>query len=232
MKKEISLAEAAQELQLSKTTISRALSGKGRIGKETQDRIARFLEEQNAVVKTRSGMEKSKNIAILFPSHAIVAETPFFQNCLDGVYAYCSQKGYDLFYVSEKNDDLSKLKQLLDRKKVDGFILTHYQLGNNLIQYLQMKKVPFVLIGSIDDDSVIQVDSDHKAAGIELASMLLQNGEKNIALLSADSNNMVNRYRCEGFLGVICQKGSSNNQELFFQNVDGPMELDRYRSDR
>ena len=69
MKKEISLAEAAQELQLSKTTISRALSGKGRIGKETQDRIARFLEEQNAVVKTRSGMEKSKNIAILFPSH-------------------------------------------------------------------------------------------------------------------------------------------------------------------
>lgn len=66
MKKEISLAEAAQELQLSKTTISRALSGKGRIGKETQDRIARFLEEQNAVVKTRSGMEKSKNIAILF----------------------------------------------------------------------------------------------------------------------------------------------------------------------
>ena len=67
MKKEISLAEAAQELQLSKTTISRALSGKGRIGKETQDRIARFLEEQNAVVKTRSGMEKSKNIAILFP---------------------------------------------------------------------------------------------------------------------------------------------------------------------
>ena len=74
MKKEISLAEAAQELQLSKTTISRALSGKGRIGKETQDRIARFLEEQNAVVKTRSGMEKSKNIAILFPAHAIVAE--------------------------------------------------------------------------------------------------------------------------------------------------------------
>ena len=50
MKKEISLAEAAQELQLSKTTISRALSGKGRIGKETQDRIARFLEEQLSLI--------------------------------------------------------------------------------------------------------------------------------------------------------------------------------------
>lgn len=33
MKKEISLAEAAQELQLSKTTISRALSGKEGSGK-------------------------------------------------------------------------------------------------------------------------------------------------------------------------------------------------------
>ena len=110
-------------------------------------------------------MEKSKNIAIVFPTHVIVAETPFFQNCLDGAYAYCSQKGYDLFYVSEKNDDLSKVKQLVDRRKADGFILTHYQLGNSLIQYLQMKKLPFVLIGSIDDDSVIQVDSDHSLRG-------------------------------------------------------------------
>lgn len=80
-----------------------------------------------------------------------------------------------------------------------------------------MKKVPFVLIGSIDDDSVIQVDSDHKAAGIELASMLLRNGEKNIALLSADSNNMVNRYRCEGFLGVICQKEAVITRNCFFR---------------
>ena len=71
----------------------------------------------------------------------------------------------DLFYVSEKNDDLSKVKQLVDRRKADGFILTHYQLGNSLIQYLQMKKLPFVLIGSIDDDSVIQVDSDHSLRG-------------------------------------------------------------------
>lgn len=60
MKKEISLAEAAQELQLSKTTISRALSGKGRIGKETQDRIARFLEEQNAVVKPEVAWRRAK----------------------------------------------------------------------------------------------------------------------------------------------------------------------------
>ncbi len=77
MKKEISLAEAAQELQLSKTTISRALSGKGRIGKETQDRIARFLEEQNAVVKTRSGMEKSKKYCNPFSFPCNRSRNPF-----------------------------------------------------------------------------------------------------------------------------------------------------------
>lgn len=45
----IAIQEIAKRLDLSSTTVSRALSGKGRIGQGTKDRIYQFLEENHYV---------------------------------------------------------------------------------------------------------------------------------------------------------------------------------------
>lgn len=227
MKRELKLEEVAVALNLSKSTISRALSGKGRVKKETKEKISRYLENQGAIVKTRSIENNSKNIGVIFPTHVIVTETPFFQSCLDGVYEYCQKYGYDTLYVTEKDGCTSKVKRLIDMHKVEGFVLTHNPVEDNLMQYLKNERVPFVLVGSVDDDAVIQVDSNHTESGKELASILLNKGERNIALVSADSNNMVNRYRCEGFWNTVRKKIGEVDSELFFPNVDSTLELDR-----
>lgn len=43
--------EMAKSLGVSKSTVSRALSGKGRIGEETRARIVEFAKSQNQAVK-------------------------------------------------------------------------------------------------------------------------------------------------------------------------------------
>ena len=43
-KKRVTIAELAQELGYSKSTISRALSGKGRLSSETRENILRYCE--------------------------------------------------------------------------------------------------------------------------------------------------------------------------------------------
>lgn len=227
MKREMKLEEAAGALGLSKSTISRALSGKGRVKQETKDRVFRYLESQDAFIKTRENQCNSKNIGVILPAHVIVTETSFFQSCLDGAYEYFQKNGYDTLYVTEKDGDISKVKHLLDRGKVEGFVLTYNPVKDNLIKYLKRKKIPFVLVGSVDDASVIQVDSNHMQSGIELAAILLNQGENNIALVSADSNNMVNHYRCEGFWNTVQKRIGVTNSELFFQNVSSAIELDR-----
>ncbi len=64
MKRELKLAEAAEALGLSKSTISRALSGRGRVKQETKDRVFRYLENQDAIIKTRENECNSKNIGL------------------------------------------------------------------------------------------------------------------------------------------------------------------------
>ena len=45
--KNITIADVAEALGVSKTTVSRAISGKGRIGAETREKVLAYIEEHN-----------------------------------------------------------------------------------------------------------------------------------------------------------------------------------------
>ena len=86
-KKDITIADVAEALGVSKTTVSRAISGKGRIGKETRKRVLEYIEEHdykpNAIAK---GLAQSKtyNICVVMPRDYEVVDWNFFQRCLFG----------------------------------------------------------------------------------------------------------------------------------------------------
>ena len=45
--KKITIADVAEHLGVSKTTVSRAISGKGRISEETRKRVLEYIEAEN-----------------------------------------------------------------------------------------------------------------------------------------------------------------------------------------
>ena len=64
----MTLEEIAKEIGVSKSTVSRALSGKGRIGEKTRNRIlevAKRGEEREEMARTRT---VTHNIGVVLPS--------------------------------------------------------------------------------------------------------------------------------------------------------------------
>ena len=49
MSKNITIADVAEALGVSKTTVSRAISGKGRIGEATRNRVLAYIEENDLI---------------------------------------------------------------------------------------------------------------------------------------------------------------------------------------
>ena len=45
--KKLTIADIAQELGVSKTTVSRSISGNGRIGAKTKERVLDYIEKHN-----------------------------------------------------------------------------------------------------------------------------------------------------------------------------------------
>ena len=69
-KQNLTIDDIARDLGVSKTTISRAISGKGRIGAETRTRVLEYIEKCNYRPSAAAkGLAESRtyNVALVLP---------------------------------------------------------------------------------------------------------------------------------------------------------------------
>lgn len=81
--KKITIDDIAKDLGVSKTTVSRAISGKGRIGKETVDRVNDYIKQCNYkpnVIAKGLAQSKTYNIGLMIPGDYDAVDLPFSKN--------------------------------------------------------------------------------------------------------------------------------------------------------
>lgn len=220
--------EVARELGVSKTTVSRAISGKGRISAETRARVKAFIETHNyrpnAVAK---GLAQSKtyNIGLVLPSDYAVSDLPFFQKCMAGICEMAASQDYDVVLSLVTEQDVSHLKRILNNRKVDGVISTRTTVNDPVISLLREEGLPFAVIGCCDAREPIQVDSDHREACRELTSILLMKGIRRIGLVGGNSEHWVSKRRLQGFLDAHEELGIPVAQELVRMDQSGDLQV-------
>lgn len=180
-KKNITIADVADALGVSRTTVSRAISGKGRIGKETRARVIEYIEKAgykpNVIAK---GLAQSKtyNLGIVLPGEYDVVDLHFVQECLFGIQQIAGEREYDLILSICQEKDLSPLERVVSNCKVDGVILMCPFSKDTQVEYLLRKKMPFVTVLENNALSIRLLDIDAKETGRIVCQMLLDIIEK------------------------------------------------------
>ena len=171
----INISEIASALGVSKTTVSRALSGKGRISAGTRERVKRYIEEHNyrPNVMSKRFADKTNNIALVLPAEFSKFEQLFGRESLSGVYQTAEKCDYNVVITITQPNDLTPVRRIVENKKVDGCVLFQAMENDTVISYLKEHRVPFVLMGSCEDKDIIQVDNTQKEACRELTGLLL-----------------------------------------------------------
>lgn len=219
----MTIDDIARDLGISKTTVSRAISGKGRIGQETRDRVLRYINENNyrpsAIAK---GLAQSRtfNIAFVMPGEFSNAELPFFQKCMWGISTMASRRDYDVIISMVEDGDISRLVRLIDHHKIDGVILSRTVERDETAAYLLSNHIPFVTVGSTKEDAVIQIDNDHFGACRELTSILLHKGIRKMAMIGGNMNYIVNQRRLLGYREAFMEAGIPYESELTYLDVE------------
>ncbi len=198
----MTIDDIARELNISKTTVSRAISGKGRIGTKTREKVLKYINENNyrpnALAK---GLAQSRtfNIGFVMPEDYNLKELSFFQNCMWGISSKASELDYDVIISMVTENNISRLERLVDNQKVDGIILGRTLENDPAVEYLKNAGIPFVAIGAAEDKSVPQIDNDHLAGSSELTSLLLKEGIRKLALIGGSMRHIVNQNRLKGY---------------------------------
>lgn len=230
IKKNITIADVADALGVSRTTVSRAISGKGRIGKETRMRVMEYIEKYdykpNVIAKSLA-QSKTYNICVVLPGDYDVIDMHFFQNCLFGIQQIAGAMEYDILLAICKNNDLSSLDRVVSNRKVDGVILMRTFVEDAQVEYLQSKNIPFVTVGSSTYEGVVQVDHNHRSACKELTSIILLKGMRRIALIGGDERHLVNRNRIQGFKDAHEEMGVAIDEELLYLNLENNVVIDK-----
>lgn len=227
--KTLTIADIADTLGVSKTTVSRAISGKGRIGSETRERVLKYIDAHNYtpnVIAKSLAQNKTYNLAVVMPGDYELIDLPFFQNCIMGIQEIASSFDYDMLLTVCNNADVTKLERIVRNRKVDGVILLRSFMDDVQVEYLQEKNIPFVVTGSSNYKGVVQVDNDHRAACRKLTSILLMKRMKKIALIGGNEEHVVTQSRLMGFKDAFADSGTAVDESLIYMNLDNPVLLD------
>lgn len=212
------IEQVAAALGVSKTTVSRALSGKGRVSEETRARVFEYVGRSQPQSPTPTPAPAAQpeapkppkpthNIALVIPRRFVEFDLPFLRKCMNGASTMAAQRGYDLLlcYSSVAGGTPSQLQRQLADHKIDGALLTYAMTDDPYIDLLRQYDIPFVLIGRNDDKTIPQVDNDQVAAACEMTRVLLQLGARRIALLVGNGVYAINMDRMRGYLRGLAE---------------------------
>ena len=226
----ITISDVAEALGVSKTTVSRAISGKGRIGEATRQKVLAYIEEHDYkpnVIARGLAQSKTFNLCVVMPEDYALVDLPFFQEVITGIQEIAGMNEYDILLCICQENDITGLERVVRNRKVDGIVLLRTFLKDPQIELLLEKKIPFVTTGSTAYRKVKQVDNDQQSACRELTSILLMRQMKHIALLGGSESFVVNQNRYKGYQQAYREAGREVEETLVYRNLESRAFMDR-----
>lgn len=168
--KRTSLADIAESLNLSKSTVSFVLNGKGKqfnISENTQRLILEKAKELNYVPNYfAKGLREGKTQTIGLVLSDI--SNPFYSELSKVIQEELYEKGYSLFIVSTNDDVTMELKLIRDLilRSVDALIISPCSSIPELKKILEETTIPVVWVDRIGDEfaDFIGINNYHEAA--------------------------------------------------------------------
>lgn len=219
-KPQITIVDIAKRLNISPSTVSRALKNHPDISKKTIELVKKCAEEMNYIPNEMAlnlRMKRNNTIAVIVPE--IVHY--FFSSIVQGIEEVASAEGFNvmLFRSEESYQKELKITSSLINARVAGVLASlsketdqydHYQqILDNGIQLVFYDRI---CIGIITDRVVV----DDYAGALTAVEHLISTGCKRIAFYSSPTHLEISKNRKNGYLDAFRKHKMPIDESLMF----------------
>lgn len=202
----ITIRDVAKRLNLSITTVSRALDGYDDVAEETRQLIVKTAHEMGYVPDQAARQlrrRRSDSLGYILPAEQSRFSDPFFAEFVAGLGDEAGVHGLDLL-VSTAPPNSSTEQQAYERwtqsHKVDGIVLNRMRLNDWRVQYLAKTHFPFVTLErSLDSLEYPSVEVNGRLWYKKLIEHLFSLGHRRIAYIGAASELKIQADRFAGY---------------------------------
>ncbi|HHE54885.1 MAG TPA: LacI family transcriptional regulator [Caldithrix abyssi] len=207
------IADIAREAGVSAMTVSRYLSGKGPVAKDTARRIQEIIDrsgyQPNYLARSLSS-KKSMVIGVTIPriEHALMDN--YLAQVLSGITDAVLLHDYRvmLFPFNPNEGEANEFVNLFRSKIIDGLVLLKTLHGDERIRLLAKNQLPFVLVNhKYYAPHVHFIDVNNEQGMRLVVEYLVKKGHRKIAFVSGDLRETNARDRLNGFVKAMGQNG-------------------------
>jgi LacI family transcriptional regulator len=227
MRKKVTLKQIAKELDVSISTVSKSLRDSNEIGEDTRLKVQAFAKlynykPNNIALSLKN--RKSKTICIIIPE--IIHH--FFATVISGVEHVANENGYNVIVcLSDESFDKEVINmETLANGSIDGFIMslskeTQQKRDFHHITEVINQGMPVVMFDRVTNDILCdKVIIDDSQAAYNATQHLINNGFKNIAILSTVDYVSVGKLRTEGYIKALKNNDLKIDESLILKIED------------
>lgn len=209
------IRDIAREAGVSVSTVSRVLNNSGYCSPETRERVEKAaVDYYPNVIAQEMVSGQSRTVGVLV-SHTpeYFFQSSFYSEVLMGVCDALKEKGYHLLLLmNEKKEEVVKLCY---HRQVEGLLLLSANMEENMVEYLQEKKIRFVLVGEYRECEapVLKVDVDNERYAYEAVDYLIGLGHRRIGMISGPMSNGACFTRLKGYKKALRDHSIPINEE-------------------
>jgi LacI family transcriptional regulator len=220
----VKLKDLAKQLNLSISTVSRALNDNFDISPNTKRKVQELAESLNYQPNPHaSGLRrhKSKTIAVVVPE---IANT-FFSLAINGIQSVAREKGYHiLIYVNNESDEIEResLKHL-QNGRTDGLLISvsNKSINDENLRTVQEVGIPVVFFDRVRDDfETTKITTNDFESAFKGTKHLVEQGCKKIAYLQISKYLSIGLNRLEGYLEAQKRYNCNKDQDRVLECVD------------
>lgn len=202
------IRDVAKKLNLSITTVSRALDGYDDVAEETRQLVieaARTLGYTPNRAARQLRRQKAETVGYILPAGAQHFAEPFFMEFIAGLGNELAPRNYDLLVsaVASEEEERDMYRRWAEGRKVDGFILNRLRRKDWRVQFLTRQRIPFATLDYSGEGNYPCIRVDGAEGYIHLVQHITENGFRKLAYIGGPSNLVSHTERLSWFRRAI-----------------------------
>lgn len=199
--------DIAEQLNISKSTVSRALTGHPNVKADTRKAVlalAEQLDYQRNMSSISLITRKTHTLGIIVPEFM----TSFFPQVVVGAQEEAAKAGYHVI-ISQSNENYKtevENARVMLASQVDGILVSMSKETRNYdhLKKFQRRNIPIVFFNRVCDEMLVPkvVVNDHDAA-FHAVEHLIETGRRRIAHLAGPDSLVISRRRLSGYLDAL-----------------------------
>jgi LacI family transcriptional regulator len=220
----VTIEDIARHLNLSVSTVSKALNDYKDVSDETKRRVleaARELDYHPSAAARSLRRKRSNKIGLLL-GYPVPAISEYVAMVITGVMMAAEESGYDLILYPLRVDQSGLLIRICRSREVDGLLLMGTAQMDQRVALLQSEGIPFVVLDRrVESADVSYVAADNLGGAQSLTQHLIELGHRRIGYTDRPDLGTLNQDRRAGYVRALSEAGIPLEEELIVQTAAG-----------